>query len=297
MTGATPPASWYEDPWHEAARRWWDGNAWTGHVAAAGSMLERESIGIALDLPSRACRLTDSEGTLIGSLDVAGSSPAAAPGTSATPQPGELMVATPGDLVAPAGQPQGGAQRALPPSAPVPIRDVDGRQLFTLRAEQPGPSRPNAGVSLHGPDGAEVGRYDIASRKGGQTVELRHGGQLVAAIARDRTAGAGRRIAVRGVDGAALATVGAGDHAPGAPTVTVTAALIAPLTGPVRYLVICLPLAVISLAVALIPAMPAMSMMPPMVAGTRPAMPSAADVGSRLMEVVIARFFDSLGDS
>ena len=29
-TGA--PAGWYEDPWHQAAWRWYDGHVWTGHI-------------------------------------------------------------------------------------------------------------------------------------------------------------------------------------------------------------------------------------------------------------------------
>ena len=28
-----PPSGWYTDPWHIAQWRWWDGNAWTGHVS------------------------------------------------------------------------------------------------------------------------------------------------------------------------------------------------------------------------------------------------------------------------
>ncbi|HEY6378410.1 MAG TPA: DUF2510 domain-containing protein [Candidatus Dormibacteraeota bacterium] len=295
MTGATPPASWYEDPWHEAARRWWDGNAWTGHVAAAGSMLERETIAVTIDLPSRVCRLTDSQGSVIGSLDVGGSSPGPGPGTHATPQAGELMVATPGDLATPPGQPPWAAQQtAHQPSGPVPIRDLEGRTLFTLRVEQPGPSHTPAGVSLHGPDDTEAGRYELPSGKG-QTVELRYGGQLVATIARDRASGGRRQVAVCGVDGAPLATVSPGDRTPASPAMTMTAALVAPLTGPVRYLVVIVPMAVISLAVGMIPFVPSMPMMPPMVAGTGPAMPSAADMSSRLMEVIIGRFFDSLG--
>lgn len=28
-----PPAGWYPDPQGQAAQRWWDGSAWTGHTA------------------------------------------------------------------------------------------------------------------------------------------------------------------------------------------------------------------------------------------------------------------------
>jgi HEAT repeat protein len=30
---AAPPAGWYPDPWRQAAQRYWDGAAWTAHVA------------------------------------------------------------------------------------------------------------------------------------------------------------------------------------------------------------------------------------------------------------------------
>ena len=29
-----PPPGWHADPWGQARLRWWDGRAWTGHVAA-----------------------------------------------------------------------------------------------------------------------------------------------------------------------------------------------------------------------------------------------------------------------
>jgi RsiW-degrading membrane proteinase PrsW (M82 family) len=31
--GSTAPAAWYADPWGQARLRWWDGRAWTGHLA------------------------------------------------------------------------------------------------------------------------------------------------------------------------------------------------------------------------------------------------------------------------
>jgi protease PrsW len=31
--GSAAPAAWYADPWGQARLRWWDGRAWTGHVA------------------------------------------------------------------------------------------------------------------------------------------------------------------------------------------------------------------------------------------------------------------------
>jgi RsiW-degrading membrane proteinase PrsW (M82 family) len=31
--GSPAPAAWYADPWGQARWRWWDGGAWTGHVA------------------------------------------------------------------------------------------------------------------------------------------------------------------------------------------------------------------------------------------------------------------------
>lgn len=31
--GALPAAGWYPDPYQEAAQRYWDGTAWTGHTA------------------------------------------------------------------------------------------------------------------------------------------------------------------------------------------------------------------------------------------------------------------------
>jgi hypothetical protein len=30
---ALPPPGWHADPWGQARLRWWDGRAWTGHVA------------------------------------------------------------------------------------------------------------------------------------------------------------------------------------------------------------------------------------------------------------------------
>jgi uncharacterized protein DUF2510 len=37
MTSPAPPAGWYTDPSDQAGQRWWDGQAWSSHVAPAAA--------------------------------------------------------------------------------------------------------------------------------------------------------------------------------------------------------------------------------------------------------------------
>jgi hypothetical protein len=47
-SGSTPPPppGWYDDPWGSPTKRWWDGQAWTGHLQAGGPV---SSVGVPLD--------------------------------------------------------------------------------------------------------------------------------------------------------------------------------------------------------------------------------------------------------
>ena len=46
----TTPPGWYEDPWHRAPLRWWDGTRWTEHTSAYGPV----PAGPAINQPTRA---------------------------------------------------------------------------------------------------------------------------------------------------------------------------------------------------------------------------------------------------
>lgn len=48
-TAPPPPAGWYPDPWQHATHRWWDGAAWTGHLATSAPQVEAGRV----DRPTR----------------------------------------------------------------------------------------------------------------------------------------------------------------------------------------------------------------------------------------------------
>lgn len=69
------PAGWYADPWAQAARRWWNGDEWSGYLAAAGSILDQDSVSVSWRPDAETTVITGGDGRPAGDV-VAGAGPA-----------------------------------------------------------------------------------------------------------------------------------------------------------------------------------------------------------------------------
>ncbi len=281
------PASWYPDPWEQAAQRWWDGAAWTGHVAAKGSLLDCPSLTTTYRLHDRSCSLTDAAGAVAGIVELAGGAPAGT-GPTAAPRAGALEIAPQGDgFGAAATSPPFGPPGFAVPAVPVPVRDAAGALLFTLQPDPPGARQRGMGATLLGPDGTEVGRYSVGAGQA-KAIDLAVAGVTVATASGEKVTGSPGLMTVRGRDGGAIATGQMRRDVGAQPSFSITMTIAPASLGPVRALAVTVPVALVAVMTANIPAMP-MAMPGP--AGS---FPSGGDMLGRIASMALEGLFSAL---
>lgn len=251
----TAAAGWYADPSEAAAHRWWNGGEWTGHVAGPGSLLDAQTVVVAYGLLDGSCSLGDGSGALIGAITFPGA--AATAMTATTPRAGELEVMPSGSGYAAAPPLPPPPLGQLMPSQPVVVSDRAGNQLLSLLPVVTPGQRGGMAVVIHGPDGVEMGRYQLGSGPG-QTIAIEAAGTVVATAADDGHT-RGKMLTVNAASGGALATLRTENvrSAQGV-SMTVSVTLTAPMTGALRSLVAAAPVAFVGMMAA------ARAPMPPM---------------------------------
>lgn len=238
---------------------------------------------------ARTCRILDSQGTAVGSLDTSGGTGVVSQSGLARPQASELMVATPGDTGPSFGQPSMAQMAAVAAPQPVPVRDAEGHSLFILRPAVMGKPGKDFNVRVHGPDDTPIGGYQSGGREA-KSLVVKSGEAVVATAARDGARGS-RQIAVRSPDGTPIVTLHMAGDAASRSTLNVTVTVVGQASSAVRHLAVILPLGFIAQASSALAGMP----MPPMMSGSGAALPGIKDISGLIIQGVITSVFESLG--